>query len=492
MRRQSVPVLSALQIEEEQQEQEHSPRMLTRSRHWSPRQCALAIAGSPRVCLLAVITSTLLLMITANSTSGTLPRLKSAAVLPVEFVQQRGGQLMLLHNARPVVTGWAVPPGSVSANDGPANCTLIRLAAGGAFHVSIATSGHWYGGPTMARGSWPASLNRIARQPWRSHDMLAEREGLGSVLEGTWLTSTGASIRMFSASGGLDLSFNVPCDREAAPGEGKLCIYAGSSAVEVELCAATDVLAAQRALLRRLPRPTVPQPPSLELLRAPIWSTWARFKMDVDQAKTEAYASEIVSRDFARSHLEIDDRWSTKYGDLVFDPRKFPDAVGMVRRLAAQGFTVTLWITPFAELTSAAFAEGAADGHWLRTSAGVPAVVTWWQGEGVVLNVSRPEALAWFEARLRTFMDATGVRGYKFDAGEAVFVPDGAMGDPNEFAGEWARFAARFGGAGEVRSAHASQDAGLWTREFDKDSRWGYNAGLRALITAALQMGVVG
>lgn len=43
-----------------------------------------------------------------------------------------------------------------------------------------------------------------------------------------------------------------------------------------------------------------------------VWSTWARFKMDVDQAKVEAYANEIASRAFPRSHLEVDDRWSPK------------------------------------------------------------------------------------------------------------------------------------------------------------------------------------
>ena len=43
-------------------------------------------------------------------------------------------------------------------------------------------------------------------------------------------------------------------------------------------------------------------------LRAPVWSTWARFKMDVCQSKVEAYANEIASRAFPRSHLEVTHR----------------------------------------------------------------------------------------------------------------------------------------------------------------------------------------
>lgn len=156
------------------------------------------------------------------------------------------------------------------------------------------------------------------------------------------------------------------------------------------------------------------------------------------------------------------------------------------------GFEATVWITPFAEPASAAYREGRALGHWLRRADGEPHVVTWWQGEGVALNVSDSAALAWIEARLRRLMATTGVAGFKFDAGEAQFVPPGAMANPNEYCALWAAFAARFGGGGEVRCACGSQGAGLWTREFDKDSRWSHHNGLRALVTSALHLSVLG
>ena len=47
------------------------------------------------------------------------------------------------------------------------------------------------------------------------------------------------------------------------------------------------------------------------------------------------------------------------------------------------------------------------------------------------------------------------------------------MADPNAYCASWATLAARLGGGSEVRCAGGSQGAGLWTREFDKDSRWG-------------------
>ena len=39
---------------------------------------------------------------------------------------------------------------------------------------------------------------------------------------------------------------------------------------------------------------------------------------------------------------EIDDKWSPKYGDLVFD-HTIPDACGMMSRLNEKGFDVTVW-----------------------------------------------------------------------------------------------------------------------------------------------------
>lgn len=44
------------------------------------------------------------------------------------------------------------------------------------------------------------------------------------------------------------------------------------------------------------------------MLQNPIWTTWARFKTDVNQAKVLKYAQEIVERGMQRSVMEIDDR----------------------------------------------------------------------------------------------------------------------------------------------------------------------------------------
>ncbi len=55
---------------------------------------------------------------------------------------------------------------------------------------------------------------------------------------------------------------------------------------------------------------------------------------------------------------------------------------------------------------------------WLRSLQ--PGFFRWWNSQPVVaLDVTNPEAVAWFVHRLRSLQAATGVDGFKFDAGAA-------------------------------------------------------------------------
>lgn len=51
---------------------------------------------------------------------------------------------------------------------------------------------------------------------------------------------------------------------------------------------------------------------------------------------------------------------------------------------------------------------------------------------------------------------------------------------------------AQFGDLIEVRSAYKSQDLPIFVRIVDKDTRWGFENGLRTLITTLLQMNLAG
>ena len=65
--------------------------------------------------------------------------------------------------------------------------------------------------------------------------------------------------------------------------------------------------------------------PPEDLFTKPTWTTWARYKTAINQEVVLQYADDIIKNDYPFNVLEIDDRWQVYYGDLGFDPQRFPN-----------------------------------------------------------------------------------------------------------------------------------------------------------------------
>ena len=270
--------------------------------------------------------------------------------------------------------------------------------------------------------------------------------------------------------------------------------------MRVALCALPDVRAATETCLATLPRPAAPPPP--EVIRAPIWTTWARYKQNVDQKKTLTFAREILHHDLPASVMEIDDKWQAGYGELDFDMNKFPDPKEMVDELHALGFAVTLWVMPFVEEDTDAYREGSEKGYFVTSKRRhgnlKPGFFKWWNTPPVVaLDVTNPDAVNWFVTRLKSLQQRYGIDGFKFDAGEPCFLPrmfetHEALGHPSEYTRYWVeRVASQFALA-EVRTGHGTTGVGVLTRMGDRFSEWGSGNGLRSIIPTLLTSGVMG
>ncbi|MCH1922752.1 hypothetical protein L9G15_25395, partial [Shewanella sp. A3A] len=49
---------------------------------------------------------------------------------------------------------------------------------------------------------------------------------------------------------------------------------------------------------------------------------------------------------------------------------------------------------------------------------------SWWNGEGAALfDFLNPQATKWYMQRLQSILDNYGFDGFKFDAGEAAYIP---------------------------------------------------------------------
>ncbi|MCC7207758.1 MAG: glycoside hydrolase, partial [Anaerolineae bacterium] len=281
----------------------------------------------------------------------------------------------------------------------------------------------------------------------------------------------------------------------AMPGaSGLLSVADRLAPLRYRLLVGVDATSAFRRLIQALGKP--PRTPPEGLLRRPIWTSWARYKSDIDQAKIVDFAREIRAHEYPGGTLEIDDRWQRAYGDTQFDPVRFPDPAGMVRTLDAMGFAVTLWVPTFLNPDSLNAQEAEHEGYLVRRPDGSPYPVTWWQGTGYLLDLSHPGAVQWWAERLGALQRAVGLAGYKFDAGEANFLPADAVTHApmgrNEYSTRWAEFAAQHFPYCEARCGWFSQRQPVLFRQWDKFSVWGHDNGLASVITTALALSMTG
>lgn len=240
-------------------------------------------------------------------------------------------------------------------------------------------------------------------------------------------------------------------------------------------------------------------PAKIRMMHKPIWSTWAQYKRDIDQQKVIEFAEQIGANSLSHSVMGIDDRWSISYGELQFDPLKFPDPAEMVTRLHDLGFMVTLWVTPFAVSGSPSTTSPETRDFYVSMPDGSIGLFDWWApGKAAALDVTDPGACEWFVSRLRSLQSQFGIDGFKFDAGEPCFLAPGSvlhakLKTPNDYTRAWIHNIASKFVVAEARSAvRGCQSAPPMFRIFDRYSTWDLRNGLASVLTAVLTSGILG
>jgi len=358
---------------------------------------------------------------------------------------------------------------------------------------------HWYGVAQIKQQRWPVEKWQMPVVPFIAGDSMKDLQ-YGGVQERYFLSSQGVSIFVDPAvplwvaineklDGLLKLvsKFQSPF-RRASTDEEPLCL-------RYSMFQAGNVLETHKLVSETMiDRPT--DIPDEQMLRYPVWSTWAVYKRNITQSTVMAFAGEIQRHGFKAAQLEIDDDWTPAYGDMVFDTNKFPDARSMVAELCRLGFRVTLWVHPFASVRS--YAVGSGD-FWVHSPL-TRGFTTWWNGIGKCLDVTNPSAVQWFRSSLQNLVDKVGVTSFKFDAGELSWLPHGysthtELATPNDFTRFYAEMCFdvdRYIRALEVRVGVRTQRLPVFVRLMDKESRWDNDNGLATLIPHVLTFGLLG
>jgi len=387
---------------------------------------------------------------------------------------------------------------------------ILFIWQGKNIQTQFPLSGYWYGGGELI--NQPMLWNQVMFPLTEFITCDNGQTGLSTALSPTWLSSLGISLTVTSP---FSVGVNQPPDSylkwqkgmsielipfEQRPfidlngdGDGKFTL-AGDD-LEFEITVEDNILQSYRSFVQEqgIPEKT----PPLELMGAPIWTTWARYKDKIDQDTVMQFAEEIKGNGYPYHVLEIDDRWQTHYGDLEFDPDRFSDPKGMIRNLHDMGFKVTVWVIPFFHPNSEFGQEGAKAGYFAKDGSGDPYLVKWWQGKGFLLDVTNPDALTWFKNKLDRFMDEMGLDGYKFDAGEGKYAPPEAifyneLSSSNEYTHLYVKWISENYSFCEVRSGWNNQRSPIFFRLWDLWSTWGYDNGLRSIIPSTLAMSLAG
>jgi len=376
--------------------------------------------------------------------------------------------------------------------------------------IKVQLPGYWYGGGELINQHHPLNKLMLHSTPFYTFDN--GPTGLSGVMNPAWFSSNGT---LFIADSPFELGMNPPpadyprfkwsfgTDERGAffdrpfldkGGMGDGVFTFRGNTLDLKFYFSENAITAYVNQVKHFGFPT--ELPPEGLFTKPKWTTWARYKTTINQEVVLKFADEIIANDYPYHVMEIDDRWQVYYGDLEFDPHRFPSPKAMIDELHAKGFKVTTWVIPFLDERSKAFSDGAKNGWLVRRLDSSPYFVPWWQGRGGLLDITHPSALEWFFGRLNQLQAQTGVDGFKFDAGEACFLPDDAVTyqkiHPNEYTKIYVDAVAKHHRLTEVRSGWRNQAAPIFFRQWDKSTSWGLDNGLHSVLTGALAMSLAG
>jgi alpha-D-xyloside xylohydrolase len=157
----------------------------------------------------------------------------------------------------------------------------------------------------------------------------------------------------------------------------------------------------------------------------PAWSFGLWLSTSFVTSYSEQTATELVDgmrqRELPLSVFHFDSFWMREFHwcDFEWDPRRFPDPAGMLRRLKERGLRISVWINPYVAQQSALFDEGTERGFFLTLADGSVWQTDTWQAGMAVVDFTNPDARRWYQDKLRALLDQ-GVDCFKTDFGERI------------------------------------------------------------------------
>ncbi len=151
-----------------------------------------------------------------------------------------------------------------------------------------------------------------------------------------------------------------------------------------------------------------------------LWLTTS-FTTSYDEATVTSFIEGMKERDLPLHVFHFDCFWmrAFEWSNLEWDPKAFPDPIGMMRRLHKRGLKICVWINPYIAQRSRLFEEGRRGGYLLKKPNGEVWQTDQWQPGMAIVDFTNPQARAWFAEHLRQLVEI-GVDCFKTDFGERI------------------------------------------------------------------------
>jgi alpha-glucosidase (family GH31 glycosyl hydrolase) len=468
----------------------------------------------------------------AHSLRVTVPRTAAApgyelrvARTPFRITTQRGGHTVLETTAAagtsggPVdfhtAAGWATATSvrHASWHDGVLDLTLATTAPGDtvtyriapsadryrvawsvsgadaaqqvASHYVVASAGHWYG---MGEATTPDG-GPYTRQPWPldsgtvRDDAMAPAEYL--MTDPFWFTERASGLWV-DTNDVMDVSMNAVTNgifgytlTDSATMDDTVFVERTPHAVYQDYIGITGTPAKSDA--------------TAEEYSEPLWNSWAQSYTSVSQASVLDWAKGLHAAGIPAHAIQVDDGWSTHYGDFDFNA-KFPDPKALSAQIHAMGYDFGLWVTLWINNDAKNYSYAAEHGYLLKskTDASKPCNVTWWNGTAGIVDLANPAARAWYVDQLENLESTYDVDGFKFDT---RFFDESCAPYPGYTALDYLKLGAQMTdefdqqGAGVRLHWTGSQQNGFVIREVDKGTSWD---SLQAGVAQTLAISTIG
>ena len=222
--------------------------------------------------------------------------------------------------------------------------------------------------------------------------------------------------------------------------------------------------------------------PAELMFTLPQFNNWIEtVVLGINQENAETFVDKLHESGFPCGVVMIDGGWQRYHGCRDFNPDTFPDPTRLFDKIHEYGYKGVLWIAYFLSADSRPeFVNYKPEAQNIlvrsRSNPRDPALVWWWNGISVTMDLTRDDIRRKFTDELKAMAGRFHFDGYKFDGGDPeYFRGDGLFSEPWMTAADFGEAYQQVGESfpyNEYRAGYNGGGKPLVLRHYDVGHDW--------------------